>query len=275
SEVFSSLAIGPAGRVWIAGQTRSPDFPTTENAFNRSASGSDDLFVTLFTVYSAPDPPVNLSAIESVEQNVILLWEEPEYDGNSDVTIYRAYRHTTGGDFDIALGETTHEYFVDTSALPDITYYYIVTAVNIYGGSFVSNEVNITMVTPTYRPGAPQNLSATVEDDHVYLNWSAPINDGGSLVSVYHVYRRAFNDSYSELASMASTFFNDSTATEGVLYYYHVTAENAVGKSEASAEVTAKIPDTTQPTINHPWDISYTEGDLGHSITWTPADTNP
>lgn len=275
TEVFSSLALGPSGRVWVVGVTQSTNFPTTENAFNRSASGLNDLFVTSFIVHSAPDPPVNLSAMESVEQNVILLWEEPEHDGNSDVTSYRLYRNTTGGDFDIMLEDTTYEYFVDTSALPDITYHYVVTAVNSYGESFASNEVNITMVTPTYRPGAPQNLRATVEDDHVYLNWSAPLFDGGSPVSVYRMYRRAFNDSYSELASMSSTFFNDSAAAEGVLYYYHVTAENAVGESEASAEVTAKIPDTTSPTINHPNDISYTEGVLGHSISWTPADTNP
>ena len=274
-EVFSSLALGPSGRVWVAGKTDSIDFPTTNDAFNRSASGSDDLFVTSFIVYTAPDQPVNLSAMESVEQKVILLWEEPEHDGNSDVTSYRVYRNTTAGDFDIMLGSTTYEYFVDTSALPDTTYHYAVTAVNSYGESFASNEVNITMVTPTYRPDAPQNLSAMVGDDYVYLNWSAPLYDGGSSISVYHIYRRAFNESYSELASVSSTFFNDSAATEGVLYYYKVTAENAVGESEASAEITAKIPDTTSPMINHPNDIEYTEGNLGHSISWTPVDTNP
>ncbi|MFW9968414.1 MAG: fibronectin type III domain-containing protein, partial [Candidatus Thorarchaeota archaeon] len=274
-EVFSSLALSPYGRVWVAGQTRSTDFPTTEDAFNRSASGFDDLFMTSFIVYSAPDPPVNLSAMESVEQNVILLWEEPEHYGNSDVNSYRVYRNTTAGEFDIMLGGTTYEYFVDTSALPDITYHYVVTAVNSYGESFASNEVNITMVTPTYRPDAPFNLNAMVMEDNVLLNWSAPLYDGGSSVSTYHIYRRAFNDAYSELTSVSNTFFNDSVATEGVLYYYKVTAENAVGESEASAEVTAKIPDTTSPTINHPNDIEYTEGVLGHSISWTPADTNP
>jgi fibronectin type 3 domain-containing protein len=206
---------------------------------------------------------------------VILLWEEPEHDGNSDVTSYRVYRNTTTDVFDIMLGSTTYEYFVDTSALPDTTYHYIVTAVNSYGESFASNEVNITMVTPIFRPDAPFNLNAIVMEEYVLLNWSAPLDDGGSSISVYHVYRRSFDDSYSELASVASTFFNDSDATEGVLYYYKVTAENAVGESEASDEVTAKIPDTTSPTINHPNDIEYTEGELGHSIGWTAADTNP
>ncbi|MHA2118093.1 MAG: fibronectin type III domain-containing protein, partial [Candidatus Thorarchaeota archaeon] len=274
-EIFSTLALTFSGRVWIAGKTDSIDFPTTEDAFNRSASGSDDLFVTSFTIHSVSDPPVNLSATESVEQDVILLWEEPEHDGNSDVTSYRVYRNTTAGTFDIMLGSTSYEYFVDTSALPDTTYHYIVTAVNSYGESFASNEVNITMVTPIFRPDAPFNLNAIVAEDNVLLNWSAPLYDGGTSISTYHIYRRAFNDVYSELDSVASTFFNDSTAIEGVLYYYKVTAENAVGESDASTEVTAKIPDATSPTINHPNDIEYIEGDLGHSISWTPADTNP
>jgi len=178
-EVFTSLAINLAGRVWIAGQTRSTDFPTSENAFNRSASGSDDLFVTSFIVYSAPGAPVNLSAIESTDENVVLLWEEPVNDGNSDVTSYRVYRNTTSGDFDIVLEETSYEYFVDTTTLPDVTYHYVVTAVNSYGESFASNEV------------------------------------------------------------------------------------------------TVNVPDLTPPTINHPNDISYTEGELGHFISWTPADANP
>nr|KXH74787.1 MAG: hypothetical protein AM324_15570 [Candidatus Thorarchaeota archaeon SMTZ1-83] len=179
SEVFSRLALDSSGHAWIAGKTRSTDFPTTENAFNKSASGMDDLFVTSFIVYSAPSPPLSLSAIESEDGNVVLLWEIPEHDGNSDVSGYRVYRNTTSGNFDIVLEETTYEYLVDTSALPDTTYHYVVTAVNSYGESFVSNEV------------------------------------------------------------------------------------------------TVNVPDLTPPTIDQPQDISYTEGDLGHFISWTPADTNP
>jgi hypothetical protein len=275
SEVFPTLAVSPTGRVWIAGQTWSTDFPTSENAFNRTISGTRDMFVTSFIVHSAPDPPFNLSATESVEQDVILLWEEPEHNGNSEVTSYRVYRNTTAGTFDIMLGSTSYEYFVDTNALPDTTYHYVITAVNNYGESFASNEVNITMVTPIFRPDAPISLNAIVEEDNVLLNWSAPLYDGGSSISVYHVYRRAFDESYSELTSVANTFFNDTGATEGVLYYYKVTAENAIGESEASVEVTAKIPDTTRPTINHPNDIEYTVGELGHSISWMPSDINP
>ncbi|MHA3964719.1 MAG: SBBP repeat-containing protein [Candidatus Thorarchaeota archaeon SMTZ1-45] len=274
-EVFASLALSSSGRAWVAGQTYSTNFPTTMDAFNRSASGFSDFFVTSFTIYSAPDSPSNLSAIESVEQNVVLLWEQPEYDGNSEVNSYRVYRNTTSGDFDVILKETIYEYYVDTSVLPDSTYHYVVTAVNSYGESFYSNEVNITMITTIYQPGPPQNLSAAVGDDYIYLNWSAPLDDGGSSVSVYHIYRRAFNEAYSELTSVSNTYFNDTFATEGVLYYYRVTAENTVGEGEVSAEVSAKIPDTTPPSINHPNDISYIEGELGHTISWAPIETNP
>jgi fibronectin type 3 domain-containing protein len=275
SESFPSSALGPSGQVWITGETQSTNFPTTDDAYNTSASGSNDLFMTRFTIYSAPDSPVNLSATESMDQNVVLLWERPAFDGNSEVTGYRVYRNTTAGSFDVPLGETTYEYFVDTSVLPGLTYHYVVTSLNKYGESLASTEANITVIVPTYTPGAPQNLSATPMDSHIYLNWSAPLDDGGSQISVYHIYRRTSTGFYTELVSTLSTHFNDTTVTAGALYYYQVAAENSVGEGIRSIETAAKIPDTIVPTINHPSDISYNEGSVGHSIIWMPADANP
>ncbi len=191
------------------------------------------------------------------------------------MTHYRVYRNTSQDEFDTALGETIYEYFLDNSTLPDLDYHYVITAVNEYGESVFSDSVNITITTLTFRPGAPQNLSATAEDGFIYLNWSVPLDDGGSPISVYHIYRRAFDESFNRLATSTNVFFNDISAIEGVLYHYKVTAENEVGESVGSSEVTARIPDTTLPTINHPSDISYVEGELGNSITWTPTDMNP
>jgi hypothetical protein len=274
-ESFTSSVLSPSGQVWIVGETQSTDFPTTANAYNGSASGSNDLFLTCFTIYSTPDSPTNLSSTESMDQNVILLWERPLFDGNSEVTSYRVYRNTTADSFDVPLGETTYEHFVDTSALPGFTYHYAVTALNKYGESITSIETNITVIVPTYTPAAPQNLSAAPVDNYIYLNWSAPSDDGGSSISLYHIYRRASNGFYSELDSTSFTHFNDSSVIEGVLYYYQVTAENSVGEGMSSIEIAAKIPDTIAPTINHPSDVSYTEGSVNHSIVWTPADLNP
>ncbi len=60
---------------------------------------------------------------------------------------------------------------------------------------------------------------------------------------------------------------------------------NELDENGGSVGVTAYIatpqfvvshpPDTTDPTIDQPADITYEEGSTGHSITWNPSDANP
>jgi hypothetical protein len=45
----ASIRIGPGGKVFIGGSTFSEDFPTTENALDRTYNGEADFFVTCFT----------------------------------------------------------------------------------------------------------------------------------------------------------------------------------------------------------------------------------
>ena len=42
-----------------------------------------------------------------------------------------------------------------------------------------------------------------------------------------------------------------------------------------SADVVVVVVDVTIPTVNHPEDITYTEGQAGNSITWQASDDNP
>ncbi|MFH0945560.1 MAG: hypothetical protein V2A76_10220 [Planctomycetota bacterium] len=47
-EFGSAIGIGPHGNVYLAGYTGSPDFPVTENGFDRTHNGGRDLFVMKF-----------------------------------------------------------------------------------------------------------------------------------------------------------------------------------------------------------------------------------
>jgi len=42
-----------------------------------------------------------------------------------------------------------------------------------------------------------------------------------------------------------------------------------------SADIVIVVLDVTIPTINHPEDMTYTEGEVGNSITWQASDDNP
>jgi len=45
--------------------------------------------------------------------------------------------------------------------------------------------------------------------------------------------------------------------------------------NSVSDEVMVEVQDVTAPTIDHPDDVTYSEGTLNHNITWNPMDTNP
>ena len=57
-------------------------------------------------------------------------------------------------------------------------------------------------------------------------------------------------------------------------YTYNCTVCDTWDNS-VSDTVTVSVSDITDPTIDHPEDITYEEGSMGHSIRWNPSDANP
>jgi hypothetical protein len=55
-DIASGLTLDTAGRIAIVGQTASPDFPLSGNAFQTTLSGSTDAFITRITLPSASAP---------------------------------------------------------------------------------------------------------------------------------------------------------------------------------------------------------------------------
>jgi len=47
-EFCETIAVDDAGNIYVAGNTRSPDFPTTEGAYNRNPKGKSDVFIAKF-----------------------------------------------------------------------------------------------------------------------------------------------------------------------------------------------------------------------------------
>jgi hypothetical protein len=87
-----------------------------------------------------PAPPANLSL--TANPSVSLDWDDsPELD----VIGYNVYRSTTPGSGYSKLNSSllTNSNYTDSTAIPEVTYYYVVTAVNVYTNeSGYSNEVS-------------------------------------------------------------------------------------------------------------------------------------
>ena len=103
-----------------------------------------------------------------------------------------------------------------------------------FGALSAANMTPAAPVTPT-APGAPV-LTVSGDADSIAATWEpAPAN--GSPVTSYKVWRGTSAGSLSLLTTTTGTTFahDDTTATPGTLYYYAVSAVNAVGEGPQSA----------------------------------------
>ena len=87
-------------------------------------------------------------------------------------------------------------------------------------------------------PSSPQNLAATAGNRRVVLVWKVPDDDGGYAVTNYKIYRGFSRGGETFLAQIGPILsYEDTGVSNGMTYYYQVTAINSVGESAKSNEV--------------------------------------
>ncbi|UCG04227.1 MAG: fibronectin type III domain-containing protein [Candidatus Heimdallarchaeota archaeon] len=96
----------------------------------------------------------------------------------------------------------------------------------------------ITTDTSDRVPSPPRNLQAVAGDNQVHLSWEAPSDNGSADIIEYRVYRSTSPSHYTFLTITNSPEFIDTTVSNGLTYYYLVTAVNLAGESDLSATVT-------------------------------------
>ncbi|MFW9914323.1 MAG: SBBP repeat-containing protein [Candidatus Thorarchaeota archaeon] len=279
SERGQGIAVSSSGNAYVTGYTASINFPV-EDAYDGTSDGDNayyDVVVFAIAYHHKPAPPTDLKAALSADQRVILTWNAPVDDGNLPITSYRVYRGNASMFYGsvLFLGETTGEAFIDTTAVPGITHYYAVTAMNSLGESLFSNDINITVAfaSGVTSPGAPQSLSATPGDNFVELSWAPPLVDGGTTITSYRVYRGTSSGIYALIGVVTTGMsFNDTTVASGTTYYYVVTAINAIGEGVFSSEVSITAtgtPPITTTIPGIPQNLSATPGDNFTVLSWS------
>jgi outer membrane protein assembly factor BamB len=100
---------------------------------------------------------------------------------------------------------------------------------------------------------APRDFTATAGEGKVTLSWTAPLDNGGSDIISYEIFRAVQDGSPSLLATVPGSnhTYIDMAGTVGTNYTYNVVARNAEGAGPASASAiasplaTAAAPDNT------------------------------
>jgi len=230
------LAFGPSGDAFVVGETRSNDMPTTPGAFDRDHIGGTfehtDAFALRIALPYPPSVPQGLAA-KSGDSFVQLNWSQPSFDGGSSLQLASIFRGPSPSDLTSIANVTYANGYNDTFVENGKTYYYAVLAINEGCEGDLSNAVK---GTPTGPPSKPLNGTATGKDGYILLDWSPPGNSGGPPVKGYDIYKGISVGGVVNLALLQkignTTTFNDTKVTNGVVYYYAISAENALGEGE-------------------------------------------
>jgi fibronectin type 3 domain-containing protein len=191
------------------------------------------------TPTTVPSAPQALAATGGNAQ-VTLTWSAPSSNGGTSITGYKIYRGTTSGGETLLTTLGNVLTYTDSGLTNGQRYYYKVSAINSVGEGPMSSEASATPAAPATMPSAPQSLQANAGDAQVVLTWSAPSSNGGSAVTGYKIYRGTASGGETLLATVGNVLtYTDSGLTNGLTYYYKVSAVNSVGEGPQSSEASA------------------------------------
>src|SRR5216117_2763283 len=189
-----------------------------------------------------PSAPQNLAATGGNAQ-VTLTWQAPASDGGSPITNYKIYRGLAPSTETLLTTVGNVLTYTDSAVTNGVTYYYQVSAVNSPGEGAKSNEASATPNTPPpppSPPSTPTNFVATGGNAQVTLTWQAPASNGGSPITNYRIYRGTSSNGETLLATIGNVLtYTDTSVTNGVTYYYQVSAVNGAGEGPRSNEASA------------------------------------
>jgi len=196
------------------------------------------------TPYGFPSAPRNLVATAG-DGEVFLTWEPPENDGGYPITGYIFSPWLADGISppltNINIGLVTS--YIDEYVVNDVTYHFTVTAVTEGGKGDPSAIAEATPFRPATEPGQVTLAEPDVTKRSVTLSWTAPMDDGGSPVTGYIIYRGGVveMEPYADVGATTTTF-TDEDVERGESYWYVVVAVNDVGEGELHYPEKVMIP---------------------------------
>lgn len=202
-------------------------------AFNQAGDGAmSDVMGN--TTFSVPSAPLNVTTLFG-DGNVTVSWDAPLIDGGTPITGYVIeYVHALFGQF--AYPGPDDRSWTITGLTNGWEYSFRVQALNLVGDGDWSPLV---YDTPATAPGAPADLEASAASGTVRLSWLPPTEDGGDAPSLYNIYRKELDGDWAWIGNSTTLVYEDLTVSDGIVYYYQVSAVNKAGEGNVSEPVRA------------------------------------
>lgn len=186
-------------------------------------TGKGTIYYDNINVYVEPvQSPSGLQAVPG-DGRIGLTWAAA--DGAASYTVKRST--STEGPFESVAAELTETSYTDTGLTNGTAYYYVVTATGTGGESGSSNVATATPSADAVKPEAPAGLAAAARHTQIDLSWQ-PVASAQS----YTVKRAtAAEGPFAALASnLDTTSYRDGGLTDGVDYYYVISATGIAGE---------------------------------------------
>ncbi|MBT2675494.1 cellulose 1,4-beta-cellobiosidase [Streptomyces sp. ISL-14] len=221
-------------------------------------------------------PTGNSVAYDQATGKAKLTWAKNK---EMDLAGYRVFRRLKGAAFPgTPLANTTTSTTTYTDATLPVTgdtYYYEVRAYDKAGNVSTGTADKAVTTADRTAPGVPTITSATGEvtptggTGGLLVGW-----DKVADAATYRVFRAASeNGTYAEVASTDQLSYLDTSAVEGTVYYYRVSAVDAAGNESALTEPQrGKIWDNDPPPLVTGLNVTPTE--YGFQLDWdkSPAE---
>ncbi len=184
----------------------------------------------IFGTPQTPATPTGLMATPASSQQINLTWADLP-----GVTGFNIKRSTVnGGPYTTIANDVRGLNYSDAGLSGATTYYYVVSAFSAGGESGNSTQASATTPAPT-QPTAPTGLAALPGHNQVVLGWNA-----SAEATAYDVKRATIaGGPFTTIGSATTPTYTDSTAVNGLTYYYVVSGTNTAGESLNSAQVVA------------------------------------
>ena len=135
---------------------------------------------------TVPNVPQGVNITVESETQISLNWATPLCNGGSDITAYNIYRSIDNSPAYLLNNcSSTQLSYTDTLS-ENGTFTYYITALNQNGESLPS--INVTWSYLAI-PSDPQFLMGNDQTNVVNLTWGASLNDSGSPITQYLIYR--------------------------------------------------------------------------------------
>ena len=230
------------------------------NSFGESVPTAE---ISAAPVPSAPpETPRNFEAIMAADGQITLSWT-PEVG----VTYELFHSRTPGIDVDdtnvMKISGIRTSPYNHTGLTNDVTYYYLLRAVNSLGNSVPTAEVSATPA-PSAPPAAPRNFTAFPSSGQITLSWT--VQEALTYELFFSTTRGFALTSENKIPSPVTSPFEHTGLTNGITYYYRLRAVNSFGASVPTAETWTRTPAPGAPAIPQDFIAAASSGQL--RLTW-------